>query len=100
MPLCRKETIKLLQFDVPSSFRSLATEKMKLKCFILALKAIKSLATPLSPTNPKFLLPKHMLIFTGLNLCSQIFFQLIHFISLSKSNSTSQLHLFYETLSN
>lgn len=58
MPLCRKETIKLLQFDVSSSFRSLATDKMKLKCFILALKAIKSLATPLSPTNPKFLLPK------------------------------------------
>ena len=100
MPLCRKETTKLLQFDVSSSFGSLAMEKMKLKCFILAFKSIKSLATPLSLTNPKFLLLKHMLMFIGLNLCSQTFFQLIHLISLSKSNSTFQMHLFYETLSN
>ena len=72
---------------------------MKLKCFILALKVIESLATTLSLTNPKLLLPKHMLMFIGLNLCSQTFFQLIHLI-LSKSNSTFQLHLFYGTLSN
>ena len=42
---------KLLQFDVSSSFGSLTMKKMKLKCFILALKVIESLATTLSLTN-------------------------------------------------